>query len=744
MVVLPAAAAGVLEAEGIRVVAESWNDIQLQDAGGVELLSLTGIQLKGLSGVKVESGSVGIIDAGGGRGFEVSYSLGDAAGTSGVKVTGRFVPSGHRLDVEFTAEGLPEGVKVDGSMFGRRFPSGGTALDPVKPALWTRHRNGGVPYEVPEGLLIPYDAKPGKIWFAFPMEHKVNPAWRDASSQHLAMTRNGPDSAIARFSIIVPPADWSAAAIASRWRDRPVGLEIATDRVYNLWTDAAEPLALHATLANVTDAERGILLKHLVRDYSGNLVAEGERALSIKPSSSVKETLSIKAPSSREILFAEVSAIDRKTGVEVFSRTNLAILPPHEFKAASADSLFGIAAYWPIPTEEDAQNLMERMGVRWLRHGTAKYRNITAIHHSNPKWTDAQMLTGEARHAWIRKELQQCLDHGNPWWEFGNELNMSTAGIAMEGVGIGKALLAEKYVDWLKDVHRIRREMGAEEKVKILSFGIAGLDLKFVDRFRELGGWDLIDGFALHPGRGNVAPDYPVTDPFAETKIEPKGGYWNYYGSVRTAALMLRTYPGNKPLWLTEIYAPTFPNSFWEDSMRHGTENLVLTYALARAEGVKSAMWYQLFDSVWHDRLGADDKDREYHFGLLNRDLSLKPLVLAYATIAEALDGAVFKGWIRFDEPSARGLSFDTPRGPMAVLWSRADGYTLSRKVPDFPSPEAWVDTWKTKTPLEIAAEGAAVTVLNPIGQPAVLPAEGGKARLELTGTPAIVYGIRR
>jgi len=41
------------------------------------------------------------------------------------------------------------------------------------------------------------------------------------------------------------------------------------------------------------------------------------------------------------------------------------------------------------------------------------------------------------------------------------------------------------------------------------------------------------------------------------------------------------------------------------------------------------------------DRCGVDPKEREYFFGLLNRDLSPKPSFMAYCAVAEALEGAL-------------------------------------------------------------------------------------------------------
>ncbi len=41
--------------------------------------------------------------------------------------------------------------------------------------------------------------------------------------------------------------------------------------------------------------------------------------------------------------------------------------------------------------------------------------------------------------------------NGNRIWEFGNEINMDNAGIAVSKDGIGGAVLLEPYVAWLKN-----------------------------------------------------------------------------------------------------------------------------------------------------------------------------------------------------------------------------------------------------------------------------------------------------
>jgi len=168
----------------------------------------------------------------------------------------------------------------------------------------------------------------------------------------------------------------------------------------------------------------------------------------------------------------------------------------------------------------------------------------------------------------------------------------------------------------------------------------------------------------------------------------------------------------------------------------------MLSYALALAEGVKCMMFYQLNDSVWYDKRGIDVKDKEYYYGLLNRDASAKPSLLAYFAIAEALDGAKFAKRLEFEDKSLRGLSFETPEGPMAILWSRADGFMLSKKSSSFVSPEPWVGSWKTRTPFKAACLGSSAKTVDCIGRVQELKAKDGAVELRLDGAPLIVYGL--
>ncbi|RRJ97095.1 hypothetical protein Ga0100231_012410 [Opitutaceae bacterium TAV4] len=772
------AQAQTIKQPGLTLEAKAWNDIQIQGDRGSTLISLTGFDLKPKPRAKTIGGIVKETTTSDGLpALEVDYTLAAPDGVeSPVKLTALLVLKPGGVDVTYTVANLPDEADIGQSMFGRRLANGASELPTEKYGLWKRHAHGGQPQEHMDGKLVRYQIGDQVIALAFDSTNRVNLGWKDGRAHHVGFVKSAekPGVQTTSLSILLTPADWPAELVSARWQTRPVGLKLTTPQLYNWWESvpgkpaAAQPeLTLNAKLANTSGTTtRTIVINHWIRDFAGNHVSRATRDIELAPGQLLNEAIRFRPASdsidpTRDIFFAEVSIADKTTGEELaFARTNLALLPPHEFKGTSAESIFGIAAYWPFPDETSVQRLMERMGVRWYRQGnTHDYKNITALRHTQiPKKTyDEDTAAGDK---WIREQLQLCVDHANPAWEFGNEINY-----AVMSIGMGDTVKDQertkriaKYLGWVKAIRRIQKEMGAPAAdVKILSVGLAGMDVKFADAIQDAGGWKLLDGLAIHPGRGNFTPDYPVSKPWQTWTHGAYGNYWNYYGSVRTAANLVKKYGDTpqkpKELWLTEVYACAFPNSFWEDSLRHGAENAILSFGLAMSEGVKALMWYQLFDSVHYDKLGVNPKDREYYFGLINRDLSFKPALLAYAAAAEELDQAKFVRWLKFpnttngEESKTRGLLFDSPRGPMTILWDRTDGYVLSEKQKDFASPEPWIDEWRSRVPttLPLAHGQTTLTTINPIGQRKQVPADADNkstVTLKLTGAPVFVYGL--
>ena len=694
-------------------------------------------------------------------GYEVTYSPpGDfPSGTRVPVARGSFVCTGGVVRVRFTVEGAAagDGFRSGLCMFARRHEKrlARQTNYPVS-GYWVRDPNSGQPWEEALGRVMDFtDGDGNGLRYVFAQNCAPDPKWGDPWRQHLRFAKKGEGAWESEFMVqeASPGVSHQAAALVEA--NRPALVELRTNRAYNWFESPSEPLSFIGKIINANDVARGFDVSWCVRGFEGPAkIAEGTRCVRLAAGASCEIPVSFEAASERGLYFVELSAHDAATGEEAFARTSIARLPPHVFRATPETSPFGIAAYWPIPDEESVQRLMDRMGVMWVRNGDTRRQHPPRVanHHSG---ANVRTLTGEAREKWIVDQLETCRTNRNAYWEFGNELNMSTAGIALKSHGIGRALLAEDYCGFVKDIARVKRERGYGD-VHLLSLGLAGFDKPFMCKMKEYGAWECLEGFCLHPGRGNFTPDYPYVMPErsasgsvgADTPDKAEqlahSSFWNFLGAVRGAKRKIAE-QGDMPLWLTEVYTPTFPNSFWEDTLRCSAENVVLSYALMKADGVKCGMFYQLFDSVWYNRLGINHRDREYYFGLLNRDLSFKPALMAYCAIAEALDGAEFAGWMAPRNGTTHAMLFKTPRGAMAVAWDRTEGQILNRdhkKGVPFASPEPWVSYWTKKIPFELPAAGERITVVNPIGQKQAVPAKNGRVTLELTGAPTIVYGI--
>jgi len=690
--------------------------VELRAPNGRTLVALQGYRFE-WAPARTDGGECTPADLPDGReGIRVAYRVVDAP-AGDVRIEGLFEALPRYVHATFTIE-APDDTNLAGAMILRTLGQGGWPEQTLKMGRWVRHEHGGVPYEAPDGLLFRSAWPEVALFSAVP----GNAEWGSDWARHCPPKRLEPGRFEARFDLVPAVPDARGTEAAALLGSRPVAIDAWSDQPFHLWDSAAQPLPLTVETANVTEAPLEVKRSWWARDLDGAVLATGDEARQLAGEERWRETLSVPAPE-RGIVFVEVRA--EANGQEAFTRTTLAVLPPHEF-GSGAESIFGLAATFPVPSQADVDRLMQRMGVRSLRGGDPRRTmplGIAANWHGGLA-PDAMKDKPAEREEYLRQLIRECDERGNPYLEFGNEWNMTG--------GIGKAALAETYVrDWLLPLDRIRREAGSQ--VKLLSLGLSGPDPAFLARVKELGGWDALDGLAVHPGRGNYTADC--------TDREAPGEYWTFLGAVQQAKAAVAQL-GDKPIWVTEAYACTYANSYWHDSLRHAAENVVLTYALAMEEGLRCLHWYQLLDATWYDIGGVNDKDSEYSYGLLYRDGSIKPSLLAYCTIAEALDQAQFVGRMAFDTETAHGLLFRRLDGPVAILWDRSDGYVLSKKSEDYASPEPWVDPWPTKVTVALPAAGESVRVLDCIGRETVVPAQDGRVTLTLDGAPRIVYGL--
>lgn len=590
-----------------------------------------------------------------------------------------------------------------------------TAIDGVyKRGKWTRAEHNGVPYEkravymksIISGKLGFYMPVTGNHYYsaggrcAMPIRERNGDVWRETLE-------------ISAFSGL---KKFEAAA---RLDGEGAALDLSTAKRFNIFETGAPEFKLKVSgCGNEIDAAR---LNVVAYDYDGKKVVSEQKELSFK-AGELKE-FSYKLPDAgRNLYFVEAAL---KVGRdEYFTRTNVAVLPPYQYTHAEKSRL-GLCGNIKIYDDPELAKLLNRIGVRYCRSGdNSKTAPLGIVSYQHRSVKPSPYDPGKDYKTLVRfvDELEK---NQSPWFEFCNE--WSGAGTARRNKE-EKRLFADYYLQWLKALRAEIEKRGLKVKIMSVAIGGAGADTLFVDYLHDNGAWDLLDGIAFHPGRGNNVPDMT-------------GSGWRYLGSVQNMRAKLKEY-GGKPLFLTEVYAATKPNNWWGDSYRHAGENVLLSLALAYAEDVDVAFMFKWNEGVTYDVDGVNEDDREWNFGIMMRDGSPKPSMMGYAAAAEVLDGAEFKRYIKIDGTKINGMEFNTPHGKMAILYDRADGYWYEKKSDTFAHKEAWIDPWKSHKEYEFKSNAREVRVVDHIGRSRTLPVDNGKIKLKLSGEPLIIYGL--
>ena len=590
-----------------------------------------------------------------------------------------------------------------------------------KSGIWTR-RKGGIPYERKGKILKTIQGLPAAVSLAY--DGRLS----GKADQRISLRPGGGNKNPHVYSfmdVYVLPEKNTEYIPAARANNEPAALRVVTGKPFNLFDSSKEKMQFKLEVVNTSEKQLETPLKVLVYDYDGNRIIDTEESLSLKPWE--KKTFAYvlngkKEKMERGIFFVEASL--KAHGKETFLRTNVATMPPYTFKHLD-QSILGIAAYFDIPDRSSVLNLFKRMGVRWLRErGTTKELlpkyGIVCLSPghvpSRKNKTDDQLVDE------LKQWLQRTVDGGNPILEFGNEPNFTKK----------KKEAAEKYYSYLKLLQRAIDEGGFRGKVKIACAGLAGADPDFLKELKKLGGWELFDIANVHPGRLAETPDVPK--PFWA---------WSYIDAIDNTLRTMKKDGGDKELIMTEVYARTPPHKGDSDSYRSAAENIVLSFILAKAKGIKALFFYQMHDSMHADRGGVNENNTEWHYGLLMRDGTVKPSLLAFCAASEALDGAEFVNYIQVDsaKDKRRMWNFKTPRGNMSVLCDRIDGFKpYPGKFTGFKDP--WLKHWKTENAYEFHSSGKSVTVIDEIGRRTEIPVRNGKVKLTLSGAPLIVYGL--
>ncbi|RBQ20048.1 hypothetical protein DP939_09470 [Spongiactinospora rosea] len=711
-----AAAPISIQADGITLIAEEGGSILVRDDADRIRLSHFMIKDTVLGQQRTFGGTPSLVTVDGRPAIQIDYTM--SASARQVKVRGLFTVSARRARLRWEVSGSAT-LTPSGFMFARTVlaPSAPERYVPV--TRWTRDTRGGVPYEVNAGALY-QETWPGTG--AYFRLDKTTPGFTNATWIHAPATTGNVTEADLVLGAMRPQA---ANGIAT---GSPLSVDAWCDQAFGVHEPNAR-MRLRAQVVNGSPTARRVRLTWTVRDFDGRTAGRGALSRRLAPGAVWDETFTV-AGSPQGILFAEVKAASGED--EAFARTNLATLKPYEYQA---EGRFGVANYfWMLqPDKASVGELMRKIGVKSVRiaydgapgHSPAEL-DALGIAHNVQLGGVVFDGTPEQVAAWADDRAAVARASGARYFEVANELNNPW----MQGKRV-----PEYIRDGLRPIHDRLKDSG----IKLMNCGLGGMDTVWTAKFIEAGGWDLIDAFAFHPGRGNFTPDY--APPPEEWEQGENGTYWNFLGSLREARRTIDAQGGGKELWLTEAYACTRPNRWWNDDHRQAAENVLLTLALALSEGVDGVNWYQPHDSTIHHPQEADPANPEYHFGLLNRDTSAKAALLAYATATRTLEGARFLRWSAFPDPDLKGLVFDG----FSILWSRKDGYLLNADHGSdqwYPHKEAWADHWPTKTPLLLPATGATVREVDCIGRERILPVRNGRVRVVLDGAPRIYYGL--
>jgi len=728
-----AAPVAQLSAPGATVEVDSTGTVSIGD-GVAERVRLQHFMIKDsvLGQQRTFGGTVSQVGTGDKQAIRIAYTMPAAA--KAITVTGLLTVSPHRVHIRWEVTG-PDTLLPTGYMFSRTVTAGTAAEAYVPLTRWVRDEGGGVPYEVNDGGVY---AEAYADTTAHLSLEGSNPRWTNASWVHSPAKVTGTGSHLTEVDVVLgAPRPAAARTVATQ---RPVGVEVWTDRDFNLWDDTSTPMELYCALSNGGTTDASVAVEWWARDWSGTVIGQRSIDATVPAGGSTMQSFTIDHPAAG-ITFTEVSATS--TNGSAFARTNLAVLGDHEY---GDDDRLGIANYpWlHVPSQESLLALLGRIGVKRVRisydgaEGVAP-ADLDAVGIAHDIELGGIPLTGTAddAEAWAATNTAIAIAAGAEHFEVGNELNNPW----MQG---------ERTVEYveraLKPVRRQLTEAGSE--MKILNAGTGGADFVWLDGVIKAGGWDLIDGLAIHPGRGNFTPDH-APDP-SEWQQGENGSYWNYLGSLRKAREIIDSHTTEdepaKELWLTEAYSCTRPNRWWNDTYRQSAENTLLSIALAWSEGVRAVNWYQLHDSTVHHPQEADPANPEYHYGLMMRDTSPKPSLLAYATAARAFDGAIFERWLDFADDRIRGLQFSTDRGPLSVLWTRTDGYLLNADHgPDqyYAAPEPWVHHWRTETEIFVRAASSTVRAVDAIGRETLIrTAPGRLTPITLDGAVQLFWGL--
>ena len=561
----------------------------------------------------------------------------------------------------------------------------------------------------------------------------------------LAIPEKPPQEVQGTVEIIPKASERSDAELLALAAGEPVSIEVASGAPFNLFVPG-QPLRLRARCRNVGPQAQAADWAWSVRDYEGNMLAEGKQRLDLAPGAEWSRELlpGVEGAPGIDFLAGELTW----PGGRRLVRTTLGVLALRK-PELRPDSPFGIAGIicnpetYPDQPELDAVlGLCARIGVHWVRGlgfpirpdvpagEVTKARARLELLRRHGILPHVQCGQGVPVDENVSRSFARAFERSlssfaflSPYVEVGNEVNFATK--------------PDDYVKrLLKPQYQATRKAAPASKVVTMGFG--GVDKAFWDGFVAANGLDLCDVISIHPGHYPRAPEYwQGWD----------GWVWRPQLARVFDTLNERNLEKKREVWVTEAYAPALPDRSQVD-LRTAADYLVREYCLSLALGVRVVEWYQLQDGTWYS-MAPDPLDIEQSFGVVYTDLAPKPQCIAYGVMTAQLEGGKCLGRLDLGAEDLYGIRFQQGDEVVDVLWSYREKHECD--LPWWP-PEAfkdkgrrpkepWQPRWLKPVEVRLPARGE-VTQTDLMGRTRRLEVRESRVSVALTGSPIYVRGL--
>jgi hypothetical protein len=481
-----------------------------------------------------------------------------------------------------------------------------------------------------------------------------------------------------------------------------------------------------ASMRSVAESPLEGQLRWTVRDWDGNELGRGEKAVAIPPKGAAVNCI-VPAPDfPKGLKFAEAEFQFGIPG-QVIPKVQACWLAPHtpyDEPALRPQSPFGMGIYlsrFRGADQEAVARAARDAGVKWSREDfdwsrierepgvfdwafhdqlveVARAHGITiyAIVLGFPSWSRGYTSEGMDQYAGFLRQLVKRYGDRIKQWEIWNEPNI----FFWQGP-------KELYAECLIKSYQAIKE--TDPTAEVLGLSTAGIDYKFIERMLAM--HTPFDVLTIHPYRKDLKDAAFIAE-------------------LKKASDLVKLPDGRRrPVWLTEMgWATHVPHhalgqDFEPNSQRVQAELLARTYLCSMVSGVEPrTFWYDFRDD------GDDPIYFEANMGIMTHNLRPKPAYIAFATLARVLKGMRFAGPATVKGPEG-AFAFRFTPDPQAEGTGRAA-----------PGVAAVIALWNPQQTVTVTLplRGSQATFVNTIGEERALEISNGKVQFTLRSGQAV------